>query len=91
MVWAAMASNPILPFADAVRLQLSNNWWLLALMGLELVRQMHFLISEHWAAYHRFWTTGLRRRGPRAHRRLLRLDPVPARPRPEVVLFWIAF
>ncbi len=57
MVWAAMASNPILPFADAVRLQLSNNWWLLALMGLELVRQIHFLISEHWSAYHRFWTT----------------------------------
>src|SRR5215207_2867876 len=56
MVWAAMASNPILPFADAVRIQLRSNWWLLALMGLEIVRQIHFLISEHWSAYHRFWT-----------------------------------
>ena len=56
MVWAAMASNPILPFADAVRLQLRSGLWLFALMGLEFVRQIHFLISEHWAAYHRFWT-----------------------------------
>jgi cell division protease FtsH len=56
MVWSAVASNPILPFADAVRLQSRSGGWLLALMGLELIRQIHFLISEHWAAYHQFWT-----------------------------------
>lgn len=56
LVWAAMASNPILPFADAVRLQIQSGLWLFVLMGLELIRQIHFLISEHWAAYHRFWT-----------------------------------
>jgi len=26
------------------------------LLGLELLRQVHFLISEHSARYHRFWT-----------------------------------
>jgi cell division protease FtsH len=55
-VWAAMANNPILPFVDAVRLQLREASWIFVLMGLELVRQIHFLISEHWSGYHRFWT-----------------------------------
>ena len=26
------------------------------LVGLEALRQIHYLISEHWAGYHRFWT-----------------------------------
>src|SRR5262249_56282027 len=30
--------------------------WVFVLAGLEAIRQIHFLISEHWAAYHRFWT-----------------------------------
>ena len=25
-------------------------------LGLELLRQIHFLISEHWRGYYRFWT-----------------------------------
>ena len=25
-------------------------------MASRLIRQLHFLISEHWAGYHRFWT-----------------------------------
>jgi hypothetical protein len=51
-----MAGNLELSFAEAVRLRLRTSWWVLALMELELIRQFHFLISEHWAAYHRFWT-----------------------------------
>ena len=56
LVWAAVASNPILPFVDAMRLQVEESAWLLVLTGIELLRQVHFLISEHSSAYHRFWT-----------------------------------
>jgi len=56
LVWAAMADNPLLPFADAAREQLRAAWWVFALLGLEAIRQIHFLISEHWGGYHQFWT-----------------------------------
>jgi cell division protease FtsH len=56
LLWAAMAENPILPFQDAVNQTTRTHAWLLALAGLELLRQVHYLISEHWAGYHRFWT-----------------------------------
>jgi cell division protease FtsH len=56
LVWAAMAENPLLPFVDSLRLQVRERWWLLALAGVEVLRQLHFLISEHWSGYHRFWT-----------------------------------
>jgi cell division protease FtsH len=56
LVWASMADNPLLPFVDAARLQRRESAWVLVLMGVEAVRQVHFLVSEHWAWYHRFWT-----------------------------------
>jgi cell division protease FtsH len=55
-VWGAMADNPLLPFVDAVYDEAQAKWWLFLLGGIELLRQTHYLISEHWAAYHRFWT-----------------------------------
>ena len=55
VVWAAMADNPLLPFVDAVRIQGVEYQWLLWLMGLELLRQVHFFVSERSARYHRFW------------------------------------
>jgi ATP-dependent Zn protease len=56
VVWAAMADNPLLPFADAVRIHLVESQWLLWLMGLELLRQIHYFASERSSAYHRFWS-----------------------------------
>ncbi|MEO7836742.1 MAG: AAA family ATPase [Acidimicrobiales bacterium] len=56
MVWTAMADNPILPFRDALREQLRSGIWLLALAALEVLRQVHYLMSEHSAGWHRFWT-----------------------------------
>jgi cell division protease FtsH len=56
LVWSAVADNPILPFVDAMRLQLVENGWLLWLALIELVRQGHFLLSERWSRYHVFWT-----------------------------------
>ena len=56
LVWAAMADNPLLPFDDAAWLQARDSTWIFVLLGLELLRQVHFLISEHWAAYHHLWS-----------------------------------
>src|SRR5690242_17746465 len=36
-----------------------GNIWLLVLIGLELLRQVHYLISEHSARYYRFFTKGV--------------------------------
>jgi cell division protease FtsH len=55
-VLAAMGDNPILSFNDAVNQEIRNKWWLLALIGVELIRQAHYMISEHSAKYHATWT-----------------------------------
>ena len=56
VVWAAMADNPLLPFGDAVRTAGAESQWLLWLMGLEFLRQVHYFVSERSAGYHRFWS-----------------------------------
>jgi cell division protease FtsH len=56
IVWAAMADNPLLPFVDAMRMHVVESQWLLWLAGAEVVRQLHFVVSERSAGYHRFWT-----------------------------------
>jgi cell division protease FtsH len=56
LVWVVMANDPIVGFTDAMRIEVQTGWWVFILGGLEVIRQTHFLISEHWAAYHRFWT-----------------------------------
>src|SRR5688572_30199339 len=55
-VLAATGDNPILPFGEAMEQQLSDKWWLVALAVLEVIRQIHYLISERSAGWHRFWT-----------------------------------
>ena len=59
VVWSAMADNPLLPFVDAVRIHVVESQWLLWLMGLELLRQIHYFVSERSAGYHRFWAHGV--------------------------------
>ena len=54
-VWAAVSDNPIVPFRDAMRNTARDKWYLFVLFGLECIRQIHYLVSEHWAAYHHFW------------------------------------
>jgi cell division protease FtsH len=56
IVWAAVADNPLLPFVDAVRIHVVESQWLLWLAGAELLRQVHFLLSERSAGYHAFWS-----------------------------------
>jgi cell division protease FtsH len=68
-VLAATGDNPILPFGEAMREQAASKWWLLALIGIELIRQIHYLICERSASYFRFWSQrffgGIERRAGR--------------------------
>src|SRR3954447_3213351 len=54
-VWGAVGDNPILPVSEAINETLRNRWWLLALMGLEVLRQIHYVIEEHSPGYYQFW------------------------------------
>jgi ATP-dependent Zn protease len=56
LVWSIMASNPLPGFSDAALTEVRAGWWVFVLLGLEVIRQVHFLISERSARYHRFWT-----------------------------------
>lgn len=54
-VAAEIADNPILPVSEAINNTLRSKVWLLALIGLEVLRQVHFFVSERSARYHQFF------------------------------------
>jgi cell division protease FtsH len=56
LVWSVMATNPLPGFSDAALIEVHTGWWVFVLLGLEVIRQVHFFISEHSARYYRFWT-----------------------------------
>ena len=56
LFWANVADNPIIPVADAFNETLRTKWWLIALMGVEALRQLHYMISERSEGYHQFWS-----------------------------------
>jgi cell division protease FtsH len=70
LVWSDMANNPVIGFVDAARQQVTLAAWVEVLIGLEVLRQLHFLISEHWSGYHRMWSRGIFGRADRASHRL---------------------
>jgi len=55
LVWSLMSDQPLMGFVDAARTQVHMAWWVFILAGLEALHQLHYLISEHWAAYNQFW------------------------------------
>jgi len=55
LVWASLANDPILTIHDAIVQQVHSRWWLLALFGIEVIRQIHFILAEKLAPYHGFW------------------------------------
>ncbi|CAB4720585.1 unannotated protein [freshwater metagenome] len=55
LVWAAMADNPLLTFADGVREIAESKKWLILLFGVEIIRQLHFALAELLAPYHGIW------------------------------------
>ena len=46
---------PLMTWGEALRDQLRAKWWVLILAGLEVIRQIHNLISEHSQRYNQFW------------------------------------
>jgi cell division protease FtsH len=55
LVWSLMADNPLVGFLDAARIEARSGLWVFVLIGLELLHQLHFFISERSAAYNQFW------------------------------------
>lgn len=49
------ANVPIMSWGEALRDQLEAKWWLPVLAALEVLRQVHYLISERSKGWHRFW------------------------------------
>lgn len=55
LVWASLADNPLLSVRDAFNEVTRTRTWLLFFVVVEILRQMHFLISEIAAPYHGIW------------------------------------
>jgi cell division protease FtsH len=55
VVWSTTVRPLDGPFVDAVRIAISDYSWLLLLMGLEFLRQVHYFIQERSKGYYRFW------------------------------------
>jgi cell division protease FtsH len=56
LVWSVIANDPIVGSSDALKIEVRTGFWVFILLGGEVLRQIHFVISEHSRAYHRFWT-----------------------------------
>ena len=55
LVWASMADNPLLSFGDGCSQIFNQRKWLVLLFLIEVVRQLHFALSEILAPYHGIW------------------------------------
>jgi ATP-dependent Zn protease len=55
LVWADMAGEDGLGFAEATQQSATQRWWIFPLVAIELIRQTHFLIAELASPYHGFW------------------------------------
>jgi ATP-dependent Zn protease len=70
-IWTETGDNPILPVSEAVKNTLEHRQWIWILAVVELLRQIHFLIAEHWSAYYFWW----QRRFAGYNRRLDKINP----------------
>jgi cell division protease FtsH len=71
-VWSEYSDpNPFNTIGDAIENTVRSKWLLFVLAGVELVRQVHYWVSERWERYHRFWSDSV---FGRVHRRLGRLN-----------------
>jgi cell division protease FtsH len=55
LVFSLVGDNPLVGFLDAFRIEVRMGWWVFVLAGLEVLHQVHFIISERSARYHQFW------------------------------------
>jgi cell division protease FtsH len=55
LFWYALSSDPLLSVHDGLVQTWNSKWWLAVLFAAELIRQIHYIISEHWGVYNHFW------------------------------------
>jgi cell division protease FtsH len=55
LFWYSLSSDPLLSIRDGLIQTWNSKWWLVVLFAAELIRQTHYIISEHWGAYNHFW------------------------------------
>ena len=53
--WQKLNANPIKSVADGFWETVDKQVWVCVLLGLEVLRQLHFVVAEHWSGYYRFW------------------------------------
>jgi ATP-dependent Zn protease len=70
-VWTETGDNPILPVSEAIKSTFEHRAWIWILAIVELLRQIHFLIAEHWSGYYFWW----QRRFAGLNRRLDKINP----------------
>ena len=46
-----MADNPLIGFADGVRMTFNSYGWILTLVSLDVIRQLHYFVAERSAKY----------------------------------------
>ncbi|MFI6595508.1 AAA family ATPase [Nonomuraea sp. NPDC050536] len=57
LTWKVMADFAgVVPFTEAMQAIARAYPWIFWLLGAEVIRQLHFFISERWSGYHRFWS-----------------------------------
>jgi ATP-dependent Zn protease len=89
LITAAGTSSTGLTFREVLREQARERWWLLALIGLEMIRQFHYFFEEQSPSYYAFWRRTWGRRAkmgegmdPWTRYRLARITKL-------LVFFWI--
>src|SRR5262249_34286881 len=55
MVSAKTSDNPIMSVHDAIDIVARDKRWLIWLMLVEVLRQLHYIVSEHWADWNEFF------------------------------------
>ena len=70
--WQKLSGNPIKSVADGFWETVDKQAWVWVLLGLEAMRQLHFVVAEHWSGYYRFWKFKV---FARVENRQSRMDP----------------
>jgi ATP-dependent Zn protease len=55
LFWYSL-SDPLVSVHNGLVMTWDSKWWLEILFALELLRQVHYLISEHWQRWNTFWS-----------------------------------
>ena len=59
VIWSTTVKPLAGPFSDAIRLAVADYAWILILMAIEFVRQIHYFLEERSKGYYRFWQHGV--------------------------------